>query len=280
MKRLAYLLALATCLVTTAFSYACPAVGRIPDFNCDGKAIIAVIGDSIVYGVGDTAHRNAGGYVLRAQEKFPEATFLNFGVPGLRTKEMIKDLKAAFADSSTSKLAQGLVSADVVIFDVGRNDRWLFGTPFTTYRNIKRARLIVEAGVVAQAGYSPLMVTAVMLLPNRGSQGPWMKALNALIEKGSSDFFPADLLFNQVSKRLLSADRIHPRPAGYTALAAVLTKYLLNNYPLHVAALRKDADQDGLYDLFEHIRYGTDPLKADTDGDGIQDGADPDPLNP
>lgn len=280
MKRLTSLLALATSLVTTASSYACPAVGRIPDFNCDGKAVIAVIGDSIVYGIGDTAHHNSGGYVLRAQEKFPEATFLNFGVPGLRTKEMIKNLKEAFAASSTSTLAQGLVSADVVIFDVGRNDRWLFGPPFTTYRNLKRARSIVETGVIAEAGYSPLIITAVMLLPNRGSQGPWMKVLNALIEKASSNSYPADLLFNQVSKRLLSADRIHPTPAGYTAVAAVLAEYLLKMYPVHVAALRKDADHDGLYDIFEPIRYGTDPTKADTDGDGINDGEDPDPLHP
>jgi lysophospholipase L1-like esterase len=280
MKRLASLFALATCLVTASSSHACPPVGRLPDFNCDGKAIIAVIGDSIVYGIGDTAHHNAGGYVLRAQEQLPEATFLNFGVPGLRTKAMLKNLKTAFANPTTSTLAQGLVSADLVIFDVGRNDRWLFGTPLATYRNIKRARSMVETGVVAQSGFSPLIVTAVMLLPNRGSQAPWVKVLNALIEKGSDDVFPGDLHFDGVSKRLLSVDRIHPTSKGYTAAATVFVQYLLKKYPVHAATLRQDADHDGLYDVFEPIRYGTDPTNADTDSDGVKDGEDPSPLNP
>jgi hypothetical protein len=39
------------------------------------------------------------------------------------------------------------------------------------------------------------------------------------------------------------------------------------------AALRRDSDDDGLTDLVEE-RLGTDPLNADTDGDGIPDGVD------
>ena len=33
-----------------------------------------------------------------------------------------------------------------------------------------------------------------------------------------------------------------------------------------------DADEDGVFDHFETIRYGTDPLSPDTDGDGVTDG--------
>ncbi len=280
MKVLIHISSLLATLGVCTTVHACPPVGRLPDFNCDGEAVVAVIGDSLVYGVGDTAHNNSGGYILRAQEKFPEATFLNFGVPGLRTAPLLKNLKKAFASPSTSQLAQGLSRADLVIFDVGRNDRWLFGLPATTLRNIKRARSLVESGVVAQTGFSPLIVTAVMMLPNRGSQGPWVNALNTLIAKASTFLFPADLRFDKVSKRLLSLDRIHPTSKGYAALTTVLTRYLLDTYPLHVTDLRPDEDTDGLYDAFEPSRYGTDPANADSDGDGVKDGDDSDPVNP
>lgn len=46
---------------------------------------------------------------------------------------------------------------------------------------------------------------------------------------------------------------------------------------IDLAAIRLDSDHDGLTDLVEK-RLGTDPMKADTDGDGIPDGKDPNPL--
>jgi hypothetical protein len=42
---------------------------------------------------------------------------------------------------------------------------------------------------------------------------------------------------------------------------------------------KADTDDDGLDDLAE-FEYGTDPFNPDTDGDGLRDGADPDPLTP
>ena len=41
-----------------------------------------------------------------------------------------------------------------------------------------------------------------------------------------------------------------------------------------------DEDGDGLTDLEEACEIGTDPCVADTDGDGVPDGVDPDPLDP
>ena len=41
-----------------------------------------------------------------------------------------------------------------------------------------------------------------------------------------------------------------------------------------------DSDGDGLFDDEEYAVYGTDPLEADTDGDGVLDGDDPLPLEP
>ena len=42
---------------------------------------------------------------------------------------------------------------------------------------------------------------------------------------------------------------------------------------------KADTDDDGLDDLAE-FEYGADPFNPDTDGDGLRDGADPDPLTP
>jgi hypothetical protein len=42
---------------------------------------------------------------------------------------------------------------------------------------------------------------------------------------------------------------------------------------------KADTDDDGLDDMAE-FEYGTDPFNPDTDGDGLRDGADPDPLTP
>lgn len=49
--------------------------------------------------------------------------------------------------------------------------------------------------------------------------------------------------------------------------------------PLDPADADADHDRDGLTAL-EELEAGTDPLNADTDGDGLLDGADPDPLAP
>jgi len=257
---------------------ACPTVGKLPDVNCDGKATIVVVGDSLVFGVGDTKNGGKGGYVLRAQEYFPEATILNYGVQGLRTPTLIKQVRKAFINSTASDLARDLIAADLVVLDIGRNDRWFFGLPATTVRNLKRVRAMIQDGVTSTTGTSPLIVTAVLMYPNRGSQGPWVKELDTLIAKLDSAEFPADLRFDTVSKRLLSADNIHPTSKGYTAMATVFQQYLLHDYGRHVAVFRTDADNDGLYDIYEESKFGTDPTNSDTDGDGIKDGVDPSPA--
>lgn len=48
---------------------------------------------------------------------------------------------------------------------------------------------------------------------------------------------------------------------------------------LTAARATSDSDADGL-NTTEERELGTDPLKADTDGDGVQDGDDSDPLDP
>jgi len=227
-------------IVSTKAAKACPDIGRLADYNCDGSAVITVLGDSLVYGFGDTKNNNKGGYVLRAQEKFPEATLVNQGVLGLRTQQMLSKIRKAFDNYQTDPLAQSLLTADLVVLDVGRNDRWLMGEPSAALRNIKRARELITSQA-KMLGYSaPLVVTAVLMYPNRGAQGPWVKELDELIIKSGSDEYPADLRFDRVSKRLLSTDAIHPTSKGYAAISTVLINYLLTDYKQHAARLRSN----------------------------------------
>jgi lysophospholipase L1-like esterase len=229
-----YLLSLLA-LLPTSLHAACPDVAGLPDVNCDGAATVVILGDSLVAGIGDTVNDNQGGYVLRTQERFPAARIVGYGVPGLRTQTLVKRLKDAFAGKKHQLMAADLLDADLVVVDLGRNDRWLFGLPLDTLRNLKRIRTIVHEGVKAQRDKAPLIVQPVLMLPNRGSQGPWVKELNALILKEHTPEYPCDLRFDLVSKRLLAPDNIHPTSKGYAALAQTFTKYLRSEYPEYVS---------------------------------------------
>lgn len=252
---------------------ACPPVHKIPDYNCDGEVQIAVIGDSVVFGTGDKRNGGKGGYVLRASKRLSQATVTGFGVPGQQTRQLLKSLDEAFEDGAGgNEMKKALRKADVVIIDEGRNDRWLFGTPLATFRNIKRARKRITKNVTDLEGYPPYIITAALMLPNRGSQGPWVAELNQIIRKRSNRKFPGNLRFDKVSKRLLSEDGIHPSSAGYRQLTKKLVRYLKRRGRRSMVKLRPDTDMDNLQDIFEEERFLTDPLSADTDMDGVSDG--------
>lgn len=250
----------------------CPLIHKIPDFNCDRKLTISVLGDSLVYGIGDTDNNNHGGYVLRTAKRLRFAHVVNLGVSGLRAVQLLPELRKEFRHPGSFKQIAALRESDIVVLDLGRNDRWLFGAPSVTYQNLRQIRSTIEQNVKRLDGAAPLVVTAVMMLPNRGSQGPWMKELDQLILQGSTLKAPADLRFDLVDKHLLQPGGIHPTPKGYAAIAQVLVSYVTKKLPKRMKKLRPDSDNDGVFDLFETIRFGTDPANPDTDGDGKSDG--------
>ncbi len=273
MVRCLKLFVFAAVLFSAAVSQACPLISGMVDFNCDRKLTVVVLGDSLAFGFGDTKNGNKGGYVLRASKKFPQVDFINLGEQGLHTSQLLSSLRGAFDSAGENATREALLDADIVILDVGRNDRWEFGLPIATQRNLKRAASFIKTSVAAEGGVAPMVVTAVLMLPNRGSQGPWVKELNTYILKSNKAAAPADLRFDLVSKRLLGSDQIHPTSEGYASLAATFIKYLQKTLPPKMKKLRPDLDVDGIYDMFEAEKFGTDPTLPDTDGDGVLDGA-------
>jgi lysophospholipase L1-like esterase len=271
------LLAFTIISVIASEAHACPAVGNLPDVNCDGSARVAVLGDSVVYGVGDTINGGKGGYVLRVAKRFPNATFDNLGTPGEQARRVIGIIESSFAGTGDPDFAASLTKADIVILDIGRNDWWKFGPASATWRNLKRIREVIQNEVKKVTGHKPLVVTAQIMGANRTGQGTWVAELNTLIAANSKPTSPGDLKFNSVSKKLL-LDRVHPSPVGYDRIAKILFDYLSVKLPKHVVIFREDVDNDGLYDEYEVERFGTSPTDPDSDDDGILDGADETPV--
>ena len=231
----------------------CPDRNGIPDFNCDGRVQVVVLGDSLVAGVGDSDNRGRGGYILRSAARLREIVLFGYGVPGQQTRQLLSSLEETLRPGVSSVKAAAIRNADIVVLDLGRNDRWLFGLPAATWRNLSRIRDLVRSRGAAQSesGLPPLVVIASLMLPNRGSQGPWVRELNEIILRKHSRSAPTDLRFDLVSKRLLASDQIHPTSAGYGALTTVFTRYLTRTLPPRMRKLRPDADGDGVPDILE-----------------------------
>lgn len=276
MKVLLHLVVFLTC-VYSSNAVACPSVAGMPDVNCDGDARVAVIGDSVVFGIGDTVNGGRGGYVRRIARKFPGVWFDNLGNPGEEAKRLITVVEDAFAGTGDADMANALTRADIVILDIGRNDWWKFGPPLATWRDLKRVRELIQVKVDGVTGHRPMVVIAQLMGANRTGQGAWVAELVKIIAANNKSTAPTDLRFNSVSKKFL-ADRVHPSSLGYDQLTKVLTLYLKVTLPKHIAIFRRDADKDGLYDEYEQEKFGTDPEKPDTDGDGILDGEDDKPT--
>lgn len=268
-NRTALTTVLASTLLLASSAFACPAANKVPNVICSTSVDVTILGDSIPNGYGDTKNGNKGGYVLRAQKALPQVRFHNHSVAGQRSRELIVQLTDAFEKNTSLK--ESLLKSSIVVIDEGRNDRWLFGTPAATYRNLKRARTIIKERVKASTGQAPVVIIAVMMLPNRGSQGPWVKELNGLILRHSTAKDPANLRLDLVSKRLLGSDQIHPTPDGYAALSKTLVAYLTKTLPPIVKKIQPDSDGDKLANIHETVKFGTNPNAADTDGDGKSD---------
>jgi lysophospholipase L1-like esterase len=271
---LAVILTTILSIFISSYCFACTGVNGIPDYNCDGKVQIFFVGDSLVFGTGDTANGNQGGYVLRLKKSLKKVSVKSYGVKGLRASSLLRIVADTYVSKDTTLYPQfrkNLAASDIIILDLGRNDRWLRGPELKTYRHLALTAQRIAKGVKLDTSYTPLIVQAVLMLPNRGDQGPWVQGLNKIILSKSTTKYPSDLRFDVVSKRLLNEDQLHPTPKGYTAIAKAFKEYIptLKNY---CETLRPDTDSDGISDIFETKKFLTDPNNPDSDLDGKNDG--------
>lgn len=266
-------------------SHACPLIDGLVDFNCDGKHRISVTGDSIVFGTGDTLNDNRGGYVLRLKRAFKSSEVFNFGYPGITTNKLLSYYKKLFHNEPRSEQVKQLGSSDIVIIDVGRNDYFNRNSSTLTATTIKRLTTFLSSELKKKFGTSPLFVTTILPLTNREIDVGFIQQVNMVLLKIRGANFPAYLRFDKLSPTLLSADDLHPTSAGYDVLGSIASTYIRGEAQKRSKKERKDADKDGIYDIFEKSKFDTSPKKADTDADGLKDGAevftyDTDPLNP
>lgn len=264
------------CLILLSFtfsnlSFACPKVGNFIDFNCDQRVRIAITGDSIVRGVGDTDEEDEG-YVERLRKAFPSAEITNLGVPGITSSRLYSSFKRLLQnpEGETSLKSK---DADIFIVEVGPNDFWAEEDPALTVRNIKRLVRLLREEIGQDVQASPYFLVATLLPTKRGFQAPFIKKVNQYLLAQSSAMFPVKIRFDTINVNLISEDGLHPSPKGYDAMAGLVRTYIKKDLQRIFASKRLDEDADGVYDFFEKFRYGTDPLNPDSDGDGVTDGA-------
>lgn len=264
-------------------AHACPLIGGIIDYNCDGKLKLAFVGDSVVKGVDDSYDGDAG-YVLRIGQSIKKAKVSNLGVPGITTLRLFTALKQKLSSPKESITKSKLLDADYVFIDVGRNDFFEEDNAPLAVRNIRRMIRLIRL-YIGDDVETPPFVTAALLTPTpRETQQPFIDQINALLAQQDSVNLRVGMHFNTMPVDLINDGGIHPTPEGYDYMAAVAEHYIRTTLQDLVKTRAKDTDKDGVYDYFETRRYHTDPKVADTDGDGFSDGveifkAKTDPLN-
>ncbi len=256
-------------LSVTYSAFACPKIDTLIDYNCDGKIKIAITGDSIVRGVGDTTIESEG-YIERLREEFPSAQIENLGVPGITSAQLLRAFKKLLKKNGPTAIKSE--NADLFVIQVGPNDYWKKEDPALTVRNIKRVMKYLKENVGTDVQSSPLFVVTTLLPTKRAFQAPFIKRVNELLLKQSSKAFPVKIRFDKLPPTILSEDGLHPSPEGYDAMAALMSKYVKKDLPKLERLRAKDLDRDGVYDYFETVRFLTSPLLQDTDGDGVSDG--------
>ncbi len=251
-------------------AHAWPYSYKLLDLNGDCEVVGVVVGDSFSAGVGDNPED--GGFVKRAAGVLPKIELVRMGFQGLETLDLLKKIEKELRQDVNTPFKRALARADFVVLDLGRNDRWNFGEPEQSARNMWRIQKVLRKKIFQLSGVHPVIVTSILMLPNRGSQGPWVATFNEIIASHNTSRFPADLRFDLVSKRLIGSDQLHPAPEGHAALAEVLSEYIKKSLPSYLHTGFIDEDGDWLYDGIELDKWGTDPGIFDTDGDGVGDG--------
>lgn len=265
-------------IINPASQKAKTAKKKFIDYNCDQKLEITFVGDSIVYGRGDFDNGNKGGYVIRLQDKFKKynkklhVRFNSIGYPGVTSSGLRAKLMKIYKQrrGSTKAAFNKLAMSDIIIFDVGRNDYWDHNPVEYTVNNIRRSIEYLYS-ILPHLNGSPLVIisSSVLIPVGREYQVPFVTELNKKLRGLKYTRFS-----HKFDVNLLTGDRLHPSSKGYTVLANSFYSQLINKktgIQSIMKTQRPDSDQDGIPDLFEISRYGTNHKRKDTDRDELTD---------
>ncbi len=270
---LLYLVASVAIIGASRPAFACPLIGELIDFNCDGRHTITATGDSIVFGVGDELHENRGGYMQRLETLFPTSELHSLGYPGITTAQLLRFYKRLFKTRPEGPEALSIGTADILIIDVGRNDYFNRNSSTLTVTTIRRLVSFLTTETKKRFGFSPLIVTTILTPTAREFDKGFVEQVNMVaLKTRTNKYLPAYLRFDLMSPALLSDDGLHPSSAGFDLLGILAEEYIRDDAQRRSSALRRDGDNDGIFDLFEKIRYGTSTQLADSDGDLLSDG--------
>lgn len=248
---------------------ACPLIGGLVDYNCDERIKIVVTGDSIVAGVGDTRNGNRGGYVLRLEEYFPDAIISEVGVPGTTAGRLFSQYRRNIGRPRLIKLIR---RADLVIMDLGRNAYWTHHSVPKVMRNLKRLARFLSVEIEKLGNSAPKIFLGSQLPTTRGFETGFIGELNQGISLLRSKYFKKGPRFDRMPTSVIGPDGLHPTSQGYNRIAKMTAKFIRGQAQKVMKHDRKDRDLDGIYDMFEESLFGTSPLLADSDGDGVSDG--------
>lgn len=259
------------CLLFCMQARACPQINGLIDYNCDGVLKVTFTGDSVVSGVGDIIR--PAGYVGRLATLLTDSNVKNLGMPGVTSIRLLRKYKESFASPLHNPVKVRSRNADIYVIDVGRNDYYNFKSPSITVRNIKRLVSFIKEAVVELNGVEPFVVVSTLIPTSRLFQISFIKEVNRLLLDEKRRGLPVFLRFDQFSAdSILSVDGLHPDGNGYDKIAIFIEEYIFGRLQEQLHRRRRDSDGDGLFDMFEQSKYGTDPRLSDTDGDGINDG--------
>lgn len=221
---------------------------RLPDVICDQELHVAVTGDSIVFGIGDL--ENEGGYVQRLEQSYPDAHFENVGVPGITSKQLLRDFKSNLRANRHGITRQKVEKVDLFIIQVGVNDYWMRQRPALTVQNLVRLTKFLRSRLKQLNGVQPYIVVSTLMPSLRSFQQPFIDEVNQLLLRRSSKSFPVLVRFDQIADPLQIdtgesdpgeiIDDIDPQDSRTDFLRKANLKTILNSDGLHPNAIGYD----------------------------------------
>lgn len=194
-----------------------------PTVDFDSQIIVA-FGNSITFGVGDSASASGRGYPFRLEQllkaRFPEALVINRGVPGERTRQGARRLQRVIAQDQPNF---------VLIFE-GVNDIENAGASWagTIVANLETMILSVKAAEV-----TPVIATLLPTFGPRAFKNDTITLTNILIrDLAEREEVVCVDLHGEISSQddpeiLFGTDGLHPTAEGYDIIAKAFYRGLL-----------------------------------------------------